>query len=107
MIGKKYSAVSGHIDGNIFTYCNIEIYNVEKMNFGCERSFDIIVTPIAQNKPIVNGIFVISSTSVAEGMLGIDYSAVRIGRKRFLMMTEFDPQSRSLFGKAKDRISQG
>jgi len=41
------------------------------------------------------------------GLLGIDYSAVSIGRKRFLMMTESDPQIRSLFGKAKSRISQG
>ena len=40
-------------------------------------------------------------------MLGIDYSAVSIGRKRFLMMTESDPELLSLFGKAKDRISQG
>jgi REP element-mobilizing transposase RayT len=40
-------------------------------------------------------------------MLGIDYSAVSIGRKRFLIMTESDPKLLSLFAQAKDRISQG
>ena len=40
-------------------------------------------------------------------MLGIDYSAVSIGRKRFLMMMEADPELQSLFAKAKNRISQG
>ena len=40
-------------------------------------------------------------------MLGIDYSAVSIGRKRFLLMMEADPELQSLFAKAKTRISQG
>jgi REP element-mobilizing transposase RayT len=40
-------------------------------------------------------------------MLGIDYSAVSIGRKRFLMMMETDTQLKSLFAKVKVRISQG
>jgi hypothetical protein len=40
-------------------------------------------------------------------MMGIDYSAVSIGRKRFLMMMEADPELQSLFAKAKTRISQG
>jgi len=40
-------------------------------------------------------------------MLGIDYSAVSIGRKRFLMMMEADPELQSLFTKANTRISQG
>ena len=40
-------------------------------------------------------------------MLGIDYSAVSIGRKRFLMMMEADPELKSLFTKAKCKISQG
>jgi predicted transcriptional regulator len=40
-------------------------------------------------------------------MLGIDYSAVSIGRKRFLLMMEADPELHSLFTKAKTRISQG
>lgn len=39
-------------------------------------------------------------------MLGIDYSAVSIGRKRFLMMMEADPGLKALFAKAQDRISQ-
>jgi putative transposase len=40
-------------------------------------------------------------------MLGIDYSAVSVGRKRFLMMMETDPETAALFTKAKTRISQG
>ena len=40
-------------------------------------------------------------------MLGIDYSAVSIGRKRFLMMMEADTALKSLFEKTKYRISQG
>ena len=40
-------------------------------------------------------------------MLGIDYSAVSIGRKRFLMMMEAEPELKSLFEKTKYRISQG
>ena len=40
-------------------------------------------------------------------MLGIDYSAVSIGRKRFLLMMEADPELQSLFAKAKIQISQG
>jgi putative transposase len=39
-------------------------------------------------------------------MMGIDYSAVSVGRKRFLMMMEADPELQSLFTKAKARISQ-
>jgi len=40
-------------------------------------------------------------------MLGIDYSAVSTGRKRFLMMMEADPELKSLFAKVKNKISQG
>jgi hypothetical protein len=40
-------------------------------------------------------------------MLGIDYSAVSIGRKRFLLKMETDPELKSLFAKATSRISQG
>ena len=40
-------------------------------------------------------------------MPGIDYSAVSIGRKRFLMMMEADQELKSLFEKVKSRISQG
>jgi len=40
-------------------------------------------------------------------MLGIDYSAVSIGRKRFLVMMAADPDLRALVAKAKDRIRQG
>jgi predicted transcriptional regulator len=40
-------------------------------------------------------------------MLGIDYSAVSIGRKRFLMKMEADYELKSLFEQAKSRISQG
>jgi len=40
-------------------------------------------------------------------MLGIDYSAASIGRKRFLMMMEADPDLKSLFAKVKNKISQG
>jgi len=40
-------------------------------------------------------------------MLGIDYSAVSVGRKRFRMMMEADPEIASLFEKAISRISQG
>ena len=39
-------------------------------------------------------------------MLGIDYSAVSVGRKRFLLMMEADPELQSLFAKVKTRISQ-
>jgi REP-associated tyrosine transposase len=34
-------------------------------------------------------------------MLGIDYSPVSIGRKRFLIKMEADPKLKSLFAKAK------
>lgn len=40
-------------------------------------------------------------------MLKIDYSPVGIGRKRFLIKMEADPKLKSLFAKAKSRISQG
>jgi hypothetical protein len=40
-------------------------------------------------------------------MLGIDYSAVSIGRKRFLVMMEADPELKSQFVKVENRISQG
>jgi CBS domain-containing protein len=40
-------------------------------------------------------------------MLGIDYSTVSVGRKRFLMKMETDSEIASLFAKAKSRISQG
>jgi len=40
-------------------------------------------------------------------MLGIDYSPVSIGRKRFLIKMEADPRLKSLFAKAKSRIRQG
>jgi len=40
-------------------------------------------------------------------MLGIDYSAVSIGRKRFLGMMEADPELTALFTRAQTRISQG
>jgi putative transposase len=40
-------------------------------------------------------------------MPGFDYSTVSIGRKRFLMMMEADPELQSLFTKANTRISQG
>jgi putative transposase len=40
-------------------------------------------------------------------MLGIDYSAVSIGRKRFLVRREADPGLRALYAKAENRISQG
>ncbi len=40
-------------------------------------------------------------------LLGIDYSVMSIGRQRFWMMAESDPQILSLFGEAKDRTSQG
>ena len=40
-------------------------------------------------------------------MLGIDYSAVSVGRKRLLLMKEEDPELKSLFEKTKYRISQG
>ena len=40
-------------------------------------------------------------------MLGIDYSAVSIGRKRFLMMMDADPDLKSLVAKVKNQISQG
>jgi hypothetical protein len=40
-------------------------------------------------------------------MLGIDYSAVSISRKRFLLLMEADPELKSLFTKAKTMISQG
>jgi putative transposase len=39
-------------------------------------------------------------------ILGIDYSAVSIGRKRFFLKTEADPELKSLFAKAQDRISR-
>ena len=37
-------------------------------------------------------------------MLGVDYSAVSIGRKRFLMLMEADPELESLFAKVKNQI---
>jgi CBS domain-containing protein len=40
-------------------------------------------------------------------MLGIDYSAVSIGRKRFRMMMEADPELKCLYANIKRRISQG
>jgi hypothetical protein len=40
-------------------------------------------------------------------MLGIDYSTVSVGRKRFLMKMETDSEIASLFAKAKSLISQG
>ncbi len=40
-------------------------------------------------------------------MPGIDYSAVRIGRKRVQMLTEANPGVKSLHAKIKRRISQG
>jgi REP-associated tyrosine transposase len=40
-------------------------------------------------------------------LLGIDYSAVSIGRKRFLGMMEADPELTALFTRAQTRISQG
>jgi REP element-mobilizing transposase RayT len=40
-------------------------------------------------------------------LLGIDYSAVSIGRKRFLGMMEADPELTALFTGAQTRISQG
>jgi predicted transcriptional regulator len=40
-------------------------------------------------------------------LLGIDYSAVSIGRKRFLGMMEADPELKSLNANITDRISQG
>jgi hypothetical protein len=40
-------------------------------------------------------------------MLGIDYSAVSIGRKRFRMMMEAEPELKCLYAKIKSRISQG
>ena len=40
-------------------------------------------------------------------LLGIDYSAVSIGRKRFLGMMEADPEFTALFTRAQTRISQG
>jgi putative transposase len=40
-------------------------------------------------------------------MLGIDYSTVSIGRKRFLIMMETDPGLRILYSKTESRISQG
>jgi putative transposase len=40
-------------------------------------------------------------------MLGIDYSAVSIGRKRFRMMMEAEPELNCLYAKIKSRISQG
>ena len=39
-------------------------------------------------------------------MMGIDYSAVSVGRKWFLSMEE-DPEHQLLFTRAKTRISQG
>jgi REP element-mobilizing transposase RayT len=39
-------------------------------------------------------------------LLGVDYSAVSIGRKRFLMMMETDPELKSLSVNVTDRISQ-
>lgn len=40
-------------------------------------------------------------------LLGIDYSAVSIGRKRFLGMMAADPELTALFTRAQTRISQG
>jgi putative transposase len=40
-------------------------------------------------------------------LLGVDYSAVSIGRKRFLGMMEADPELRALFTRVQTRISQG
>ena len=41
-------------------------------------------------------------------MLGIDYSAVSIGRKRVQMLMEADPEVKSLlYAKIESRISQG
>jgi len=40
-------------------------------------------------------------------MLGIDYSGVSIGRKRFHVMMEADPHLKSLIAKVKNKISQG
>jgi hypothetical protein len=40
-------------------------------------------------------------------MLEIDYSAVSIGQKRFLIIMEADFELQSLFTKANTRISQG
>jgi predicted transcriptional regulator len=40
-------------------------------------------------------------------LLGIDYSAVSIGRKRFLGMMEADPELTALFTRVQTRISQG
>ena len=40
-------------------------------------------------------------------MLGIDSSAVRIGRKRLQMMMEADPELEFLYAKIESRISQG
>jgi len=40
-------------------------------------------------------------------LLGIDYSAVSIGRKRFLGMMEADPELKSLNANITDRISRG
>lgn len=39
-------------------------------------------------------------------MLGIDYSAVSIGRKRFFVLMEADPEIKFLFAKAENKISQ-
>ena len=40
-------------------------------------------------------------------LLGIDYSAVSIGRKRLLRMMEADPELKSLNANITGRISQG
>ena len=40
-------------------------------------------------------------------LLGIDYSAVSIGRQRFLGMMEADPELTALFTRVQTRISQG
>ena len=40
-------------------------------------------------------------------LLGIDYSAVSIGRKRFLAVMEADPELTALFTRVQTRISQG
>ena len=42
-----------------------------------------------------------------DALIEIDYSAVSIGRKRFLVIIEPDPELKSLFTKAKEKISQG
>ena len=42
-----------------------------------------------------------------DALIEVDYRAVSIGRKRFSVIIEPDPELKSLFANAKEKISQG